>query len=107
MKNIFSRFKKKKAETDDELDEELSDEDFPERIPYRLGTVKDCVPSPTAEGKPENEKVYIMTLIIDGEEYRAAQTLRLEQGQKVVATTIGNIALIFPDKTAQLNADED
>lgn len=105
MKNIFSRKTKKKNRT--ETDEEEFDEEFPERIPYRVGTVKSCVPSPTAEGKPEEEKVYVITIEIDGSIYNAAAQLRLEIGQNVVATTVGNIALIFPEETKALNSDKE
>ena len=105
MKNIFSRIKKKKNRM--EADEDLDDEEFPERIPYRVGTVINCEPSPTAEGKPEEEKVYITTLEIDGSTFTAAQQLRCEKGQQVVATTVGNIALIFPEETKALNSEKE
>ena len=102
MKNIFSRFRNKKKEDDLEDIDLPDDDEMPEPIPYRIGTVVRCVPSPTAEGKPEEEKVYITTVEIDGSEYRAAMQQRFEENQKVVATTVGNIALINPQKTEKL-----
>lgn len=77
-----------------------------EEIPNRIGRVTKCIPSPDSQQRPEEEKLYHITVEIDGKSYTAVRQFPFEVGTKVVASTMSDVALIDLPATEKLNEDK-